>query len=379
VDSLLHGLLKDLLQRCHRLKQELTSLVSLPMEVSPYKEWVLNFVQVTEKRIEYLLEDPDIRDRGLAKNYYHAYKRLSEIVWRLEWRPILALTRYSERDRLATLICHQIAEEINFPYDRPICMALSSQHYWADPASRLIVIPSVEPFHLLGLSDMYHEIGHIILFQQKEVEAETIDLVDQHFNQAIKHLKQEGESDTFQKELAYYMELWKRYWAREFACDMIATYLAGPAYGWANVRLCANVSTDIYGDDPSDPYYTHPADAARSRAIEMMLKQLGFEQMAQKIKDLWNQLIALIGQTEPQEFEFRFPLSLIEKLCGTLKRSCQNLQLISYSEKASEGGGHLHMTQLLNKAWNNFISDTENFAEWENTQISRIKATFGLQ
>lgn len=376
MNSLLYSFLNDLLQRCRRLNQELIDLVSLPTEVSSYREWVAKLLQSTEKRIENLLQDPDIKLTELAKNYYHDYKRLAELVWNLEWRPILALTRYSDTDRLATLICHQIAQEINYPYDPPICVALSSQHYWTDPRFRLILIPPVEPFHLLGLSDIYHEIGHIILFQKQEIELHILNLIDQYFNQVIKRLEKEGNSSAHREAIENYKEMWKKVWAKEFASDMIATYLAGPAYGWANVRLCSNLSTDIYADDPNQ-FYTHPADAARTKAIEIMLNQMGLEQDALKIKELWNQLVVLTGQVEPQEFGFRFPYSLIEQLCRIVSNSCKNLRLMPYSDQ-SGNSAPLHITRLLNEAWNKFISDSETFAEWETVQINRLKTIFGL-
>lgn len=118
-------------------------------------------------QIEEIQKDPDIGLDDLAKNFLHKYKRLAERIHEMEWGPILAVSRYSERDRLPTLLCQEITEEINYPWAPPICVALSSQHYWTNPKINIIMLPVIEPFHLLGLSDLYHELAHIVLFRKK--------------------------------------------------------------------------------------------------------------------------------------------------------------------------------------------------------------------
>ena len=43
------------------------------------------------------------------------------------------------------------------------------------------------------------------------------------------------------KKLEALQAIWKE-WSIELIADVVATYLTGPAYGWANVRLCMNIS-----------------------------------------------------------------------------------------------------------------------------------------
>lgn len=99
----LYSFLKELLGRCHRLKQEIQAVSALPQESGGYRDWALRLLDEVEQRIGHLLRDPDIHVAELAKNYLHDYKRLAEFVHTFEWGPVLVLTRYSERDRLATL------------------------------------------------------------------------------------------------------------------------------------------------------------------------------------------------------------------------------------------------------------------------------------
>jgi hypothetical protein len=374
VESLLHDLLNDLLYRCRHLDQELAKIASVPPEISSYRTGAIERVRQVEIRIARLLEDPDIKEPSLAKNYLHDYKRLEELVRIIEWGPVMAITRYSERDRLATLMCHQIIKEVNYPFDPPICMALSAQHYWTDPQSNLIAIPTIEPFHLLGLSDIYHEIGHIVLFRkQREIEVTLRILIDRHFKKLIRDSQREGKPDTYRRELEFYREIWKREWALEFASDIIATYLVGPAYGWTNVRLCANVSTDIYGNEQS-----HPADAARTQTIGIVLTRLGLGQASAEIQKSWNQLVAVTGQVQPQDFELRFPSELIDEICTVVIHFCEDLSLTAYGHEEEGNPAVMNLTRLLNEAWSKFISDARTFSDWERSQVNQLKSTLGL-
>lgn len=374
--GLLHGFLNDLLQHCRRLNTEVKGMSAVPPEVTDYWHGVMQLLERIEQRIQDMLQDPDIQTPALAKNYMHDYKRLAESIRALEWQSVLALLRYSRRDRLATLICQRISQEVVYPYTPPICVALSANHYWTSASHNLIGLPVVEPFHLLGLSDLYHEIGHILLFRNREsMEAPFLKKVDAYFDEEIRRVDREGRSPQYREELDRHRRLWKRYWTLEFASDMVAAYLAGPAYGWTNVRLCADLSTDPYADDP-EAHYTHPADDARNTAICMMLIRIGHEETAEGIQSHWNQYIELTGQQRPQEYELRYPSRLLEQLLALIHQECGTLGLVSYCQ-VSPNPSAIHITALLNEAWEHFNRDPEQFALWEEKQVERLSNMLG--
>lgn len=374
----LHDYLVDLHHRCSQLLKELSKIQTVPPEIEDYKEGIVGQLEKVGARISRLLADPAIKMPELAKNYLHDYKRLAEQVQYLEWSPVLAITRYSSQDRLATLMCRQIAQELNYPFAPPICVCLSSEHYWTRPNFNLIYVPALELFRLLGLPDLYHEIGHIILFRKRErILPPLVNTIDDYFAQEIRRISQEERPKGYEEELSVVKRMWKKEWVREFACDTFAAYLVGPAYGWANIRLCINVSDDLYAADPEE-YHAHPADAARAEGIRLMLEKIGCGGAANHVQMAWDDFMSLVGQTRPQEFHRRYPSILLEAVRDAVFQHCVDLGLRPYTQQAARQGD-LNVTILLNDGWQRFNTQPDSYWSWEADQIISIKTALGLQ
>lgn len=376
MNLLLQGLLSDLLQRCDRLKQEIQRISTLPPEIEDYRDGIVKQLSAVDAAIKAIQQDPYINEPAFAKNFLHKYKRLSEKVRALEGGPVLALSRFSEHDRLLTMISHKIASEVNYPSAPPLCAALSSYHYWTNPGTNIIMVPAVEPLHLLGLSDLYHEMGHIIIFRNNLIDAFKV-TIDRFFELEIKKVQKEGKPKEYKELLKHTASMWKQTWMLEFAADMIAAYLSGPAYGWANIRLCINVSNDLFASSLG-MYHEHPADDARNEAICSMLALIDVEKSAiDGIRDKWNRFIALSGDSKPQDYELRFPPQLITELGRYIYEQCRKLKLTPYSQRKSNSDD-FNFTQLLNAAWAEFNNSPTTFPDWELKRIEVIKKHFKL-
>lgn len=376
MNFLLQGLLNDLLQRCNRLKQEVKNIYPIPSEISDYCEGVIKHLNKVESQIKEIQEDPDITLSYLVKNFLHRYKRLAEQIHAIEWGPILAISRYSMRDRLSTLACQKIVEEINYPWAPPICVALSSQHYWTDPRMNVIMLPVIEPLHLLGLSDLYHELGHIVLFRKKIIDLFNPE-IDKYYNLESVKVEKENRPPKYSEIIVKAVSMWKRYWALEFAADMIAAYLVGPAFGWSNIRLCINLSNDLFASDPEE-HHTHPADDARNGAICLMLKKTGIKSgEILQILDTWKQFIQLGDQKEPQDYSLYFPRDLLTELRDFTYEQCRITGLIPYTEQ-STSSSEFKIAILLNNAWCQFNESPSSFPDWESKQIYQLKNHLNL-
>ena len=91
MSSLLHQLLHDLRQRCSHLLEELRKLDHLQDEARHYCDQTQRRVERTASIIDQFLTDPGLNHPLLVRNYYHDYKRLSEIVFNFEAGPVIAL------------------------------------------------------------------------------------------------------------------------------------------------------------------------------------------------------------------------------------------------------------------------------------------------
>jgi hypothetical protein len=373
VANLLPNLLHDLKQRCSYLEATLNALTGLPGSVDAYRLKMVKLLQRARTNIENLSTDPTLLVPKLAKRHLSSYKRLAELTSTMEWGPVAALRRFSApEDTLMAHMAERVCKELGYPFTPPLCVAGGFGHYWTDPSLDLIVAPASEPFHLLGISDLYHELGHIITLRKKtEFETPLLKVVASHFAAEVKRARQNSRPPAFIARLKELSGNWKT-WLIEFLADMIATYLTGPAYGWANVRLCMNLHEDVY--EATD---THPADAARTGAIELVLEALGATTEAGSIRQFWADFVSLTGKKAPQEFDIEFPDSLLRKIRDVVIQECTNLKLVPFGQQP-QGGSGVNITRLLTDAWAKFHQDPSTFSAWEARQIVAIRQELGI-
>ena len=241
----LKNLLLDLRQRATHIESSLVkaSPPSLPAIADQYRQRILKLLGKARQQIEDLSSDPDLLDPLYIRDSFRAYKLLCRLVSMIEWGPAAAFRRFSEPDDvIMCLMTERICGEIGYPFPTPLCVAGAYGHYSTYADMDLILAPSSEPFHLLGLSDLYHELGHIISLRAKHLMIEPfLPEIDSYFAAEMRRARQDGRLPAFVRRLEELRALWKE-WILEFIADMIAAYLAGPAYGWANVRLCMNIA-----------------------------------------------------------------------------------------------------------------------------------------
>ncbi|MCP4663129.1 MAG: hypothetical protein GY856_47670, partial [bacterium] len=281
--SLLHDLLLDTLKRSEHLVHELDALEgTLPDDVEPFRERWGTLAQKYRGAIEVLLSDPDLQSPQLASNFYISYKAIMQFFFEVEAGPLNVLGRFRKRDHFVTRVVARLCEEIGYPDSAPLGSAGSFQFYGALPEMDLVIVPWLEPFHLLGLADLYHELAHFVIRRRaSELVAPFHAVVDRVFDDLVEDAGRRNVTSAEVAAIESRRASWKRGWAEEFTSDMMAAFWAGPAFGWANVRLCTNMSSALFTDGRS-----HPADAARHGGVYLMLRRLGCAEEAERI-EVW--------------------------------------------------------------------------------------------
>jgi len=363
----LEPLLHDLAERFRFLEEELGKMV-VPPEAEASRRQIHQIAAKAKKRVDAVLSDPDVSRPEFAKNFYHTYKRLSELAQAIDEGPLFALSRFRSEDRFLTRVVQAACGEFRFPEEAPICVAMSSQYYCAAIEMNLILVPHGEATHLLGWADLYHELAHFIVARyESTVLKPLMDLVAAHFRNAIDEATRLGWPAAAIEELNRYRNLWMGDWIVEFACDLLATFATRLSFAWSNLRLCARMSTDVFGTVKS-----HPADAARTEAILQMLALVSDSKEHQFIEDRWAELLNTIGAVEPQVFRIAYPKILLRNLAIQAKQSFEVLGLKPYTSNEET------IADLLNEAWKHFQSHPESFASWEKDQIEALQKQYGL-
>jgi hypothetical protein len=234
----------------------------------------------------------------------------------------------------------------------------------------MIAVPQGEEKHLLNLSDLYHEIGHLIFIQSETfLTGEHLEKVKIYFNRlaATKRGRKDG---PLKKKINNAMNAWENTWSEELACDLIATYLVGPAYGWSHMKICAVSSgfNNIYSHN--NVFKEHPADEIRMRVILKMLVQIGCDEEAGCIQRAWNKFLEETHNERPTAYDLIFPQELIDSITENVYSGSKNILLHSYPEQKNKYTRPISL--IVNEAWTRIRNEHNSFAFWETEQIENI-------
>jgi hypothetical protein len=364
--SLLEELFHDLGRRATEIAEELHNCAStVPAEVEAYRAKMESRATRASALTAAILRDPDLNAPLFAQNYYRDFRDIARLVQALEHLPLLVLRRFDSRDLVMTHILARICAETGYPFPPPICSSLSSQYFWTMPDMDLIFVPSLEPDRLLGLPDIYHELAHIVLFREEmRFKAPILAEIERHFDRLRRDATHASWSPESLYELEEYRYQWRASWWLEFGADLIATYLAGPPFGWCNIRTSTSLGGELYvGSD------SHPADDARATAVAMMLDRINATQESAAIRQRWSELVQLSGETRPQRFELAYPDELLSGLCNNVFGSCSQLGLRQWG---LAGATEKTVGAELHRAWNEFRQRPESFAGYERQVVKLL-------
>ena len=199
-------------------------------------------------------------------------------------------------------------------------------------------------------------------FQEKI--GQFINFVSSYFINEIKNYKRNGNTEE-----AGFLDLYNQSWVRwsiELFCDLFATYTIGPAYAWANLHLCVKRGFNPFYTPLIEPN-SHPADDARMKSILYGLDIIGFNEISKPIVVYWNKYIEFYKLKENANFKMAFPNHLLEH-CSNLALEATksiNCNIVNPNTKSA-------IYNLLNSAWTKFISDPQEYLDWERIQRENI-------
>lgn len=370
MEDFLRGLIFDLRKRCLTSQQVLQSK-AFPSDMQDYVVSIHAFLSNIYHDIQLLLEDPAFGAPQLLPNQLNEYKRLAQIVYLIESYPLPVITRYNEEDHQMFLLCKNLATQINYPLPLPIVSTFSREYYWSEVRFNLISVPVCESSFLLGLPDLCHELGHILFFHhERDFSFEFLEDLSGYIEKEKREVDAGRQPPSYKPFYEHIYALWKGPWIKEFASDMIATYLVGPAYAWTNMSLCSKMSPNIFspGDETS-----HPADESRMRAIFAMLRVTRVQDAVEKIDQRWKRYIALTGNLEPPDYHLSYPDSLLTNLANYIYQACIGASLRMFTDQ-KQSSGSINIPLLLNEAWDVFLTSPESYSQWEANCVNDLRA-----
>lgn len=279
-------------------------------------------------------------------------------------------------------LIYKIHKEINLPFNPPAVTGLSTEYYKFNSFTNVIFVPVGEFDFLLHLPDVFHEIGHEVLFNRfndlrlkklNEKYAEAIGKFTIYYQEfLLKKTRETGPRDFLRLIKLIHLQ-WKKGWIEEFFCDLFALYTLGPAYAWSHFHLTSKISKSVYEFSYIFPQ-THPSDDARMKMLILGLNLLGFEDEATEILSKWN-AVPFITATQPvPEYQYAYPKELLEEVAYLLLEGLKESGFLIISPEKLKKLDQNSIVKLLNDAWTLFWKKGDEFRVWEEENIKKLKS-----
>jgi len=370
MERFVQGLLLELERRCAVLRERLEAIPADP-DLADLVVGAYRVVESVRRAVGGLLQNPAFRVPELLPNYLQLYRRWNEQATLVESFSLPFAERYDVVDRRLTRLARRLTQQVHWPLDGPLVTAFSSQYYWTPGVFNLVGAPSVENTTLLRLPDLCHELGHILLIRYER--ARIADFRDE----IVQYVEGEKQRiDATQRPPGYgalYDQLliqWHEQWLWEFAADMVATFLVGPAFGWQHTRLCAGATRSMHFPALGE-LAEHPADEARLRGIVAMLRELGLEEEAQNVEALWEVHATIRGAVQrPADYNVSYPQSLLDSLARRIVKGCRALNIREFNRSEDPAGD---IPAMIVEAWRRFLENPQQYTGWEASTLATLQ------
>jgi hypothetical protein len=352
-------------------------------ELSSLADRCGRIIDETIGQLKFLLVELPKRDENDTRDIFRGIRRCAQNIELVEYFGISAL--YYETPEIGYLnkLAFRIHQEINLPLTPPSVACISTKYYYFHPFTNVIFVPVGESNFLLHLPDVFHEIGHEVLFNMenelrlkkvKESYFSAIERITNYYQDLLAKKIRETGPPTTPLIIAHIHSQWKTYWINEFFPDLFALYTLGPAYAWSHLHLVTKKSENVYEFSPILPQ-SHPSDDSRMKMLAIGLDKLGFQDEATSVLSKWKD-IPLVVNTQPVvEYQYAYPKKLMNEIADIFLVGLKESHFSIATPKKFEGQNPNSIVRLLNDAWNLFWKNPDKFREWEERAIQKLKSS----
>jgi hypothetical protein len=369
------GLFTELYNRSNKMLNQLNDLSMPTVASGNFKKLAEDHLFELTDRIKTIIKSGILEDDFFTTNVMILYKSINIDFLESESYLFLPIKKYDQAiEGYFEKIVTSIYEEIGLAQSVPFISVISnaSAYFWAYLKYQMIALPQGEENYLLNLNDLYHEIAHFIFNQYGEylVGGFMKEMKDE-YEKKIKGSKTR-KGIELKKVLEKAMDYWENSWAEELACDLMATYLVGPAHVWGHMKVCmvSSGSNALYGY--GEMFREHPPDEVRMRAVLKMLMHIGCTEDAEKISIAWENFKAVTDNEKKSIYEELFASALIDSMAQHVYDGCKNIGLRSYPQQKAYTTQPV--SQVINDAWDKMRENTGGYDGWEEVEVQRLRS-----
>lgn len=329
--------------------------------------------------LDFLLDELDNNQNADVRNLFRDVRICIIILKELEYYGISALYHQTKDLRFINKIIDDIHKELSLPLDPPLAASISTKYYYYHPLTNVIFMPIGETNSLLHLPDIFHEVGHELLYYCEDNPAlkeihnsylKAIEEINEYYNKLIAEKKRETGSKLILELIDTIHSYWKNNWINEYFCDLFACYCLGPAYVWAHLYLTLKTSDNIY----KFLIQSHPSDDSRLMFLLYTLKRIGFTSEESIISINWDEMPLALDIKPENEYKYAYPKDLMIIIAEIFLNGLNKSNISKITFKKLERMDDDKVVRILNDAWQSFLNDPEKYCEWEEKTIEKLKS-----
>lgn len=376
--AFINGIYHDLSARIEKMLAEIDEVGPGKLEKGLDQSCVEKTVEeltAIKAGIDIIIASGELEVEELLSSNISRYNIFNENLSAIEIFRFLVIINYGEPEVIFKKKIARIYKETKCMQQQPTVTTISNSedYYWVLDLYNIIAVPRGEEKNLLNLPDIFHEMGHLIHKQHKiYFEGDIKDQIKKYFDERIESVDEDGRPQDLKGIFKMKAQYWNSSWVMELICDFIATYLVGVAYGWTNLKISTQNTSEqgTYSDSLS-----HPSDEVRMRAILFMLQKTEQEEEFARLSKYWDEFLFSIENDKPSNYDEFYPQHLIETLGEHVWAICIATDLKSYSEQVEEFGNPI--SKILNDAWKELFANPDTFKQWEKDRLAEIRESLG--
>jgi len=352
--------------------QELLGAAKVTGELTPYSGQVSQMC--AELRLQALrnLKDLSYNVSNTLDAILSATQSLTALFELVNSRLASPVVRSKDGDRLGLLILRSLHDAC--PKTALLPFGLMDGNFAVYPTWQvppIYLVPVTRQKTLLYLPLLFHEFGHVLYSCHKQEMDDLVQEFQKVVSGALAPQSMRGAGSV--KATAFRRRVVTAWfaWVQEFYCDAVGITVGGPAFLKAFSHFFRTRSNDQYYVPREDQLQRkHPVTWLRTKMILDRARKFGFDELADSVKEAWQETATAIGVQEDYEGTWKddFLIPLRETLDNMIEESQppqhrpENITVVESAETFTP-------VQICNLAWQKFETAPANYRSWERTAI----------
>lgn len=368
---------KDLLREIETTKN-LVSSNSVPVELNPYKQWLIGFLAGMEADVKHNLYLLSLNDADIITEVFNNTTEVTRYVRLINSRFFPPLYRHNSNDVIALKVLDWLHKQHQQTKDK--AFIITDGNFGVFPEKQLPLtyfLPTSSQHSLLYFPLFFHEIGHFFYeYHREEMDALVSEL--QLKIEELLRLPYYQNDEKFRSEMEKAMliiETWYE-WIQEFFCDAVGLTIGGASYlNSFSYYLKLGGRNSFFIPEKELAKRSHPVSWLRIKFLAQRARILGLDNEANILEREWKTISELLNIKEEY---FGYYTDQYEAIVNeTLECMLTEAAPIKFSDFDLSPNeidlSKLNYIHLLNIAWKKFKEDQDSYYTWEKSILENLK------